>query len=191
MLFYFKNKFPQLNKYWDKYLPFQKQVELQSRAVLLEEGAIAKQYFFVKEGCLRACFNNNDEDKTVQFFFENEGLSSLESFMTNKPSAFTIETIEPSTVYALDKDHFFNLIDELSNERNFFYILMEISAARQFHYMNEFVSFIRDSPEQRYLNLLHHRPHIIKRVPLHFIASYLGVSRVHLSRIKAKLARTK
>jgi len=166
-------------------------MELPPRTVLLEEGNTAKQYFFVKEGCLRACFNNNGEDKTVQFFFENEGLSSLESFITNNPSAFTIETIEPSVVYALDKGHFYNLVEELSYERDFFYILMEISAARQFHYMNEFVSFIRDTPEQRYLKLLRNRPHIIKRVPLHYIASYLGVSRVHLSRIKGKLARAK
>jgi CRP-like cAMP-binding protein len=191
MLFYFKSKFPQLDKYWDKYLPHQKQMDVPAHTVLLQEGKTARQYFFVKEGCLRACFNNNGDDKTVQFFFENEGLASLESMMKSKPSAFTIETITPSVIYALDKDHFYELIQELSYERDFVETLMEISAERQFHYMSEFVSFIRDTPEQRYLNLLHNRPHIIQRVPLHYIASYLGISRVHLSRIKARLARKK
>jgi DNA-directed RNA polymerase specialized sigma subunit len=57
--------------------------------------------------------------------------------------------------------------------------------------MNEFVSFIRDTPEQRYQNLLKQRPHIVRRVPQHYIASYLGVSKVHLSRIKSKLAKGK
>ena len=68
---------------------------------------------------------------------------------------------------------------------------LKILAERQKHYMNEFVSFIRDTPEQRYLNLLHIKPHIIQRVPQHYIASYLGISRVHLSRIKSKLAKGK
>jgi DNA-directed RNA polymerase specialized sigma subunit len=57
--------------------------------------------------------------------------------------------------------------------------------------MNEFVSFIRDSPEERYRKLLNERPHIVQRVPQHYIASYLGVSKVHLSRIKSKLAKGK
>jgi DNA-directed RNA polymerase specialized sigma subunit len=57
--------------------------------------------------------------------------------------------------------------------------------------MNEFVSFIRDTPEQRYQKLLKERPHIVRRVPQHYIASYLGISKVHLSRIKSKLAKGK
>jgi len=68
-------------------------------------------------------------------------------------------------------------------------MILEVSAERQLHYMREFVSFIRNTPEERHLNLLKEKPQIIKRVPLHFIASYLGVSRVHLSRIKNALVR--
>jgi len=64
-----------------------------------------------------------------------------------------------------------------------------ISAARHKRYNDELVSFIRDTPEERYLRLMTQRPHIIKRVPQHYIASYLGVSTVHLSRIKNKLAK--
>ena len=70
-------------------------------------------------------------------------------------------------------------------------LILQMFASRQMHYMNEFVSFIRDTPEQRYQNLLNKRPHIIRRVPQHYIASYLGVSNVHLSRIKSKLAKGK
>ena len=80
-------------------------------------------------------------------------------------------------------------MDELSREPGFLNMILEISAERQLHYMHEFVSFIRDTPEQRYRNLLEERPHIVKRVPQHYIASYLGVSRVHLSRIKGALAK--
>jgi CRP-like cAMP-binding protein len=191
MLFHFKDKFPQLNPYWDKYLEFQKRVEVAPKTVLLEEGKVSDHYIFVEKGCVRLAFNNNGVDKTVQFFFENEGLTSLESFLKNTPSLFTIETIEPSTIYLLPKIHFHNLMDELSREPGFVSMILDIFAERQLHYMNEFVSFIRDTPEQRYQNLLNERPHIVQRVPQHYIASYLGISRVHLSRIKSALARKK
>jgi CRP-like cAMP-binding protein len=70
-------------------------------------------------------------------------------------------------------------------------MILRITAERQLHYMHEFVSFIRDTPEERYLNLLQESPHIIQRVPQHYIASYLGVTTVHLSRIKGKIAKRK
>jgi CRP-like cAMP-binding protein len=191
MLFHFKNQFPQLNPFWDKYLEFQKRIEVPAKTILLEEGKISQNYIFIEKGCVRVFFNNNGSDKTVQFFFENEGLTSFESFINNTPSLFAIETIEPSVIFLLPKQHVIELIDELSHEPYFAQLILQVSGARQTHYINEFVSFIRDKPEERYLKLLNERPYIIKRVPQHYIASYLGVSSVHLSRIKSKLAKGK
>jgi CRP-like cAMP-binding protein len=191
MLFHFRDKFPLLNPFWDKYLEYQQRLELPTKTVLLEEGKVSGQYVFIEKGCVRLFFNNYGSDKTVQFFFENEGLTSFESFVNNAPSAFTIETIEPSVVYLLPKQYVIQLMDELSHEPDFLKMMMQLSALRQTHYINEFVSFIRDTPEERYQKLLTDRPHIVQRVPQHYIASYLGVSTVHLSRIKGKLAKGK
>lgn len=189
MFFQFRSQFPQLNAFWDRYLPFQKRMEIAAKTILLEEGKKSQHYIFIEKGCVRAFFNNNGNDKTVQFFFENEGLTSFDSFINNVPSLFTIETIEPSVIYLLPKPYVIQLVDELSHEPDFAQMILQISAQRQMHYMNEFVSFIRDTPEQRYQNLLNERPHIIQRVAQHYIASYLGISTVHLSRIKSKLAK--
>ena len=191
MLFHFRNKFPQLNPFWDKYLEFQQRLELPAKTILLEEGKVSQHYIFIEKGCVRLFFYNNGDDKTVQFFFENEGLTSFESFVNNTPGVFTIETIEPSVVYLLPKQYVIQLMDELSREPDFLQMILQVSASRQTHYINEFVSFIRDTPEQRYQKLLDERPHIVQRVPQHYIASYLGVSTVHLSRIKSKLAKGK
>jgi CRP-like cAMP-binding protein len=191
MFFHFKDKFPQLNAYWDKYLQYQKRIEAPAKTVLLQEGKISQHYIFIEKGCVRTFFNNNGDDKTVQFFFENEGLSSLDSFINNVPSSFTIETIEPSIIYLLPKQYVRQLMEELSHEPDFAQLILQMTARRQMHYINEFVSIIRDTPEQRYQLLLSERPHIIQRVPQHYIASYLGVSKVHLSRIKSKLAKGK
>ena len=191
MIFHFRNKFPQLNPFWDKYLEYQKRLEVPAKTILLEEGKVSQHYIFIEKGCVRAFFYNKGDDKTVQFFFEDEGLASLESFVNNTPSAFTVETIEPSIVYLLPKQYVTQLMDELSREPDFAQLTLRLSAARQSHYINELVSFIRDTPEERYQKLLTERPHIVQRVPQHYIASYLGISKVHLSRIKSKLAKGK
>lgn len=189
MFFHFRHTFPQLNAYWDKYLPFQKRLEVPAKTLLLAAGRRSQQYIFIEKGCVRAFLIKDGNDKTVQFFFEQEGLASFESFINNVPSLISIETIEPSVLYILPKKYVLQLIDELSREPYFTKMVLLMGAQRQTHYMNEFVSFIRDTPEQRYLNLLKKRPQIVQRVPQHYIASYLGISTVHLSRIKSKLAK--
>jgi len=191
MLFHFRTQFPALNPYWDKYLEFQQRLEVPAKTVLLEEGKVSQQYIFIEKGCVRAFFNNNGEDKTVQFFFENQGLTSIESFVNNTPGQFTIETIEPSIVYLLPKQYATQLLEDLSHEPDFIQMMLRIFVLRQTHYNNELIAFIRDTPEQRYQRLLTERPHIVQRVAQHYIASYLGVSTVHLSRIKSKLAKGK
>lgn len=191
MLFHFRTQFPSLNAYWDKYLEFQQRLEVPAKTVLLEEGKVSQHYIFIEKGAVRTFFNNNGEDKTVQFFFENEGLTSFASFVNDTPGQFTIETMEPSVVYLLPKQYVTQLLEELSHEPDFVQMMLKIFALRQAYYSNELVSFIRDTPEQRYQRLLNEKPHIILRVTQHYIASYLGVSTVHLSRIKSKLAKGK
>jgi hypothetical protein len=65
MLFHFKDKFLQLEPFWDKYSAFQERLEIPAKTVLLEEGQVSKQYIFIEKGCVRAYFNNNGSDKTV------------------------------------------------------------------------------------------------------------------------------
>jgi CRP-like cAMP-binding protein len=191
LLFTFKSRFPHLNPYWEKYTALQQRIEYPAKTVLLQEGKIAQNYYFIEKGCLRMWFDNNEKDTTFQFFFENEGVSSLESFQKNIPSTFTIETIEPSVIQILPKAVFNAMLKELDQNPDFLKALMDISFERQRHYMYEFLSRIRDTPIQRYINLIKDRPHIVQRVPQHYIASYLGVTSVHLSRIKNQLARKK
>ena len=189
MFLHFRKQFPQINQYWDKYLPLQQRLEVPARTILLKEGQVSQNYISIEQGCVRAYFDKDGDDKTIQFFFENAGFSLFDSFVNEVPSQFTIETIEPSVIYLLSRIHVLQLMEELSHEPGFMQIFLKISAERHRRFNNELISFIRDTPEQRYLRLLGEQPHIIRRVPQHYIASYLGVSTVHLSRIKGKLAR--
>jgi len=104
---------------------------------------------------------------------------------------FTIETIEPCIIYVLDKKDYETIMLTMGKEVDFLNEMVDILFERQLHYMKEFLSFIRDTPQQRYLNLLNQKPQLIQRVPQHYIASYLGITTVHLSRIKNKLLKEK
>lgn len=183
----YRARFPHLSGEWEKYANQWERIEVPAKSTLLKEGEISRRAFFVEQGCLRVWFNNNGKDVTFQFFFEKESVSSAESFRKNVPSLFSIETIEPTVVYALGKQAYDTMMNELTGIPGMKDYLLEVVFERQFHYMRQFLSFIRDTPTQRYLNLLREQPHIVQRVPQHYIASYLGITPVSLSRIRNKI----
>lgn len=80
---------------WARFKHLFNRQEIPAKTVLLNEGEVSKKAYYIEKGCLRVWFNNNGKDVTVQFFFEGEGVSSIESFQSGQPSLFTIESIEP------------------------------------------------------------------------------------------------
>lgn len=151
------------------------------KTTLLEAGKVSQIFYFIKQGCVRLWFNQDGKDITLQFFFEGEGVASLESFIQNTPSLFSIETIEPTIVWAYDKADVLPFIEQKTDAKEEFNHLL---LNRLINYTHLFLSRIKDTPRQRYENLLKEYPEIIKRVPQHYIASYLGITSVSLSRIR-------
>jgi len=166
-------------------------MKVSARTAILKEGDIPKNMFLIEKGCIRVWFNNDGKDVTTQFFFENNMVSSIESFRKGCPSPVTIETIEPCELWYIHKKDADRIIAEVSELPVFREMIMDAVFERTFDYMKQFFSFIKDTPQQRYLNLIKEKPQVVQRVPQHYIASYLGVSTVHLSRIKSKLAKEK
>lgn len=170
------------NTEWNNWKYFFKRQEIKAKTILLNEGDIAKQAFYIEKGCLRICFNNtNGKDVTIQFFFEGEIVSSIESFHSNLPSIFTIESIEPCVLYSISKKDFHTILETSSEVKK---QIEEYTFQRLFFYQKLFLSRIKDSPEERYLDLCRNNPAILHRVPQHYIASYLGITSVSLSRIR-------
>lgn len=166
---------------WSAYSHLYEKLEIPPKTILLREGQISKTAFYIQQGCLRSWFNHSGKQVTFQFFFEGEGVSSIESFRTHQPSLFNIESIEPCTLWSISR-------------KNFEYILtqdQELKDAVESHifqrlivYQQLFLSRIRDNPQTRYEDLLRQKPKILMRVPQHYIASYLGITPVSLSRIR-------
>ncbi|MCV9928734.1 Crp/Fnr family transcriptional regulator [Flavobacterium sp. LS1R49] len=187
----FRDRFPLDDQHWNNYINCFERIEVPAKTILLNEGEISKKLFIIEKGCIRVWFNNNGKDVTFQFFFENQSVASLESFVKKFPSPVVVETIEPSVLWWIhkkDMDRILAEVIEIAQLRDQF---INVLFQRTFDYMKHFFSFIKDSPTQRYLNLMEEKPQIVQRVPQHYIASYLGVSTVHLSRIKSKLVHKK
>lgn len=187
----FKNKFPLEDAKWKDYISYFKRIEVPSKTTLLGEGDISKKMFLIETGCIRVWYNHNGKDITSQFFFENNVVGSIESFRKQTPSEITIETIEPSIIWWISKKDADSLIEEIIDIPALRDIYINTIFERTFNYMKHFFSFIKDSPQERYFHLIQEKPEIIQRVPQHYIASYLGITKVHLSRIKGNLARKK
>jgi CRP-like cAMP-binding protein len=183
----FSTRFPldkknaELMNYWHR-------IEVPAGTVLIKEGEIAKKVFLIEQGCIRAWINSNGRDITFQFYFENEAVSASESFRKNIPSFFTLETIAPCVLYWVHKKNWELIMNDISQVPGMRDKGIEAMLDRQYYYMRQFISFLNDSPEQRYINLLKEKPHILRRVPLQYIATYLGITPVSLSRIRKRIS---
>lgn len=166
---------------WQKFSHLFKREEIPAKTVLLKEGEIARKVYFIEKGCCRLSFNNDGKDITFQFFFEGEGVSSAESFRYNKPSLYSIESIEPSIVHSLSKSDYLAIVESSPVIKQD----MEEQTFQRLAYVEHlFLSRIKNSPEERYQELLQQYPQILQRVPQHYIASFLGITSVSLSRIR-------
>lgn len=151
------------------------------KTILLEEGKVADKLYLIRKGCLRLFFYNEGKDITFQFFFEGDFVASFDSLYKRKPSLFSLESIEPTEVSVIKRDVFYNLIEEIPSLRQ---VYEEKLIDRFRVYQQLFLSRIKNTPQQRYKELLKEYPNIIQRVPQHYIASYLGITPVSLSRIR-------
>jgi len=171
------------DKFEKEYQQFFEEVTVPRKTVLLREGEISQQIFFVKQGALRLWANKNGEDVTFRFCFENEAASS---FLGNEPSIFTIETLENSTIIVLKIKDFKLLLDMLPEYKDEFIILL---TKRVGDYAKLLLSHITKNPEERYIDMMKNNPEILLRVPQHYIATYLGITPVSLSRIRNRVMK--
>jgi len=155
--------------------------EYAPKTLLLQEGEIARTIYFIKEGCLREWFNKDGKSITFQFFFEGQPVASIDSFMNGTPSLFSIESIEPTTAVLIRKEDFDRLFILYPGLKDKF---QRFIFSRFSNYAKLFLSRITDTPQERYEDLVKTRPDIIQRIPQHYIASYLGITPVSLSRIR-------
>jgi CRP-like cAMP-binding protein len=148
---------------------------------VLWQGETANELLLVKPGCLRAWFNKDGKDVTLQFFFEADMATSLESFLHNVPSNIFLETIEETEVGVINRDAFLTLLKDNEKIKDWFY---EEAIRKLLIHTDRLLSLLQYKPFERYQQLLAGDTRIVRRVPQQYIASYLGITPVSLSRIR-------
>jgi CRP-like cAMP-binding protein len=122
-------------------------------------------------------------DITESFAFENSLIARVESLFTGKPSKKGIQVLEDSDFIGINSPALFDLYDRFPEIERLFRKIFE---AAYVDTVNRIESIQFHSAEERYRDLLKFSPDILQRVPLKHIASYLGITQVSLSRIRAR-----
>jgi len=146
-------------------------------------GLTCRTIYFINRGLARIYYFKDDIDITESFAFENQIIARVESLFSGKPSRKGIQMLEPSEVVAIYATSLFSLYDAFPDIERLFRKIFE---AGYVDTVNRIESLQFHSAEERYRDLLETSPDILKRVPLKLIASYLGITPVSLSRIRAQ-----
>jgi CRP-like cAMP-binding protein len=152
------------------------------REFILRKGETSRHTNFVSKGFLRLYRTDHKGDEYIlRFADENHWINDRESYLTGQPSTANIEAIENSEILTWKKSDF----DLLLNEIPVFKELMKnLSAKLQIASQNRFYTSVSSTAEEKYLQFVTRYPAIFNRIPLHMVASYIGVSRETLSRVR-------
>lgn len=151
--------------------------------LLHHEGMVAAQTFYVVKGLFRL-FKRSDNGEEFNFVFsaENHWVNDYASYISGEPSDNLIEALESAEVIAFRKEDL-NLV--LQKSPSIKRLVDELTEKNSLQNKERLMHQLIDSPQQRYENFVNQYPDLHNRIPLYMIASYLGISRKTLGRIRA------
>lgn len=161
-----------------------KALDLKKNEFLVKEGEVCPYFCFVESGILQHSILVNDEEKTTYLALRNTITTSLNSFLFEKPSRKSIKAIFDCKLWVIDHNSFRELIKTNKAFHQFYYNLIE----KQICLIDDYrIDLLTLTPEERYNKLILTEPHLIKNVPLRYLASFLGISSRHMSRIRKNI----
>ncbi len=167
-------------------MPYFEFKKFKKKTILLAIGKVSNEVFYLIKGCIRLYCDKDGEELSTYFFTENMFAGSYDSFLSRKPSKVAIETLEDCDVLVLSHQSQEKLYEIFPKMNEFIRKAIE----DRFVLLHDlFISYLINSPEERYLMLLKDRPDLLQRIPQHQIASFLGITRVSLSRIRHRLSK--
>ncbi len=151
--------------------------------VLIQQGKVSGRIAFITKGSIRSYYSDeHDAVHTIGFAFENEPLVAAESFTRQTPSGTSAAALEPTDLLWTSHAEFFDFLKSFPKYETALRIFLSEHLAME----GEQSKLLRiASSRERYNAFCKMRPEVIKRVPLKYIASYLGMALETLSRIRA------
>ncbi len=163
--------------------------KLRKKQYLLQEGDVCKYTAFVEKGILRTySIDEKGSEHILQFSLEGWWVADLYSFLTGEDSIFNIEALEDCELLLITKPSWDALLDKVPAFERYFRILIQNNLIAT---QRRVIGVLSETAEEKYTKLVNDFPGCIQRVPLHMIASYLGITRETLSRIRSNIANRK
>jgi len=162
--------------------------KIKKNEYILTEGQVCKELGFIISGGFRVFYISNEKEANVEFAFENQFIMDYDSFITNKPSKYYIQALESSALISFNQEALITAYDKSKNWERFGRIVTGMFFKRA---MQRLESFLFMTGEERYHLLLEKEPKVLERVPLFHIASYLGIERESLSRIRKNISKAR
>ena len=147
-------------------------------------GHTCKTIYFINKGLARIYYYRDGIDITESFVFEKNIIARVESLFTGKPSKKAIQVLEDSEIVAINATQLFELYNTFPEIERLFRKIFEAGYVDTMHRI-EGIQF--HTAEERYSAIIKEQPTLLQRVPLKHIASYLGITQVTLSRIRAAI----
>lgn len=151
---------------------------------LLSEGQLCRKCFFVVKGCLRQYQIIDGEEKTTAFFTEGEAAVLYSAYLEERPSKHYLSAIEDAVLTTGTRIAEKRLHEKYPRLESLISAIMPQDYDKTQAHVELLAHY---HPEERYRILLNTRPELFKRVPLYFIASYIGVTPESLSRIRKRM----
>ncbi|GGH81794.1 CRP-like cAMP-binding protein [Filimonas zeae] len=163
-----------------------RKVALKKKSRLLHSGEVCNYLVFVNTGAVRSfSADNKGVEQIVQFAFEDNWVSDLYSYVSEAPAILSIESMEDSELLLFYKEDMEKLYQTIPALERWMRLLLQNAYVRL---QRRLVLSLSMPAEERYAELLQSYPDILNRVPLIYIASYLGITPESLSRIRRQLS---
>jgi CRP-like cAMP-binding protein len=165
------------------YLQSWKHWQLPKDHLLLKENTVSDYFYFIEKGVARIYYYKNEKEITEWIAMNGQFFLSITSFFQRIPSHLIIQTLEPSSIYGIHHDDFMRLADKYHDVER---LLRKMVTGSLILSQVRMDSIQFESAQQRYERLLKTTPEIVQRVPLTYIASFLGITLETLSRIRSQ-----
>ena len=160
---------------------------IKRKQLILQEGDVCRHYSFVVSGCFKMYgADTSGKEHNIQFASENEWISDIGSFHSEKGSLLFIEAIEPSVILQLEKSNLIYLYTHYPKFNRTFRVIIEDKFVEL---QNRVLQKISSTAEERYLSFLDQYPQLANRLPNNQIASYLGITPEFLSKIRNNISQ--
>ncbi len=156
---------------------------LKKNNFFLKENEICKSIGFIEHGSMRLFYETPEKEVCNDFFFENSLVGSIASFITQTPSIVNIAPVENCELLLFEYADVMALIQKFPALKILANIILQEQLIRT---EKREASLLKDSPEERFKHLLEEHPKIFKRIPLRYVAGYLGITPETLSRYRSK-----